>query len=102
MEPERLEPTLAERLEASAELFSEAKAAKALTDEPTLTTESRKQALRERVSELRKRLVIKRTTTSLVAIKEPLTTSRAPRIDPSFRRSRPERRNVATMPPRSS
>ena len=58
VEPERLEPTLAERLEASAELFSEAKAAKALTDEPTLTTESRKQALWERVSELRKRPVI--------------------------------------------
>ena len=59
MEPERLEPTLAERLETSAELFSEAKAAEALTDESTLTTESRKQALRERASELRKRLVIK-------------------------------------------
>ena len=60
MEPERLEPTLAERLDASVELFSEAKAAaEAGADEPTLTSDSRKQALRERVSEFRKRLVMK-------------------------------------------
>ncbi len=60
VEPERLEPTLAERLDASVELFSEAKAAaEAGADEPTLTSDSRKQALRERVSEFRKRLVIK-------------------------------------------
>ncbi len=61
MEPERFEPTLAERLDASVELFSEAKAAaEAGADEPTLTSsDSRKQALRERVSEFRKRLVIK-------------------------------------------
>ena len=60
VEPERLEPTLAERLDASVELFSEAEAvAEAGTDGPTLTSDSPKQALRERVSEFRKRLVIK-------------------------------------------
>jgi hypothetical protein len=59
VEPERLEPTLAERLDASVELFSEAKAAvEAGADEPTLPAEARKPPLRERVSDFRKRLVL--------------------------------------------
>jgi hypothetical protein len=59
MEPERLEPTLAERLDASTELLSEAQAAKAGADEPADTAETGKQPLRERLSEFRRRLVIK-------------------------------------------
>ena len=60
MEAERLEPTLAERLDASAGLLSEAEDAEteAEADEVTVTAEIRKQPLRERVSEFRKRLVI--------------------------------------------
>ena len=58
MEAERLEPTLAERLDASGGLLSEAGDAEAGADEVTVTAETRKQPLRERVSEFRKRLVI--------------------------------------------
>jgi hypothetical protein len=47
MEPERLEPTFAERLGASAELLGEAQAAEAGVDAPT-AAETRKQTLRER------------------------------------------------------
>ena len=61
VERERLEPTLAERLEASAELLSKAKAAPAGTDEATDNAATRKPHLRERMGELRKRLVIKET-----------------------------------------
>jgi hypothetical protein len=57
MEPERLEPTFAERLGASAELLGEAQAAEAGVDAPT-AAETRKQALRERLGDFRKRLVI--------------------------------------------
>jgi hypothetical protein len=57
MEPERLEPTLAERLDASAKLLGEAKAAEGGTDEPT-AAETRTRALRERLGEYRRRLVI--------------------------------------------
>lgn len=59
MEPERLEPTLAERLDASAELLSETQAAKAGADDSSVTAETGKQPLRERLSEFRRRLVIK-------------------------------------------
>ena len=57
MEPERLEPTLAERLDVPAELHSEAQAAQAGAGEAT-AAETRKKALRDRLSEFRKRLVI--------------------------------------------
>lgn len=50
MEPERLEPTLAE-------LLSDAQAEEAEADEPT-AAETRRQALRERLGAYRKRLVI--------------------------------------------
>jgi hypothetical protein len=59
MEPERLEPTLAERLDAFSVLpGGEDEAAEAGLDDPTVSAETRNQPLRERISEFRKRLVI--------------------------------------------
>ena len=52
-EPERLEPTLAERLEASEELVAEEEAETAHDD-----AQSRSQRLRARMIELRTRLVV--------------------------------------------
>jgi CTP:molybdopterin cytidylyltransferase MocA len=56
MEAKRVGTSLAERLEAP-ELLSQAKAATAEADQPTVTPETR-QILLERVSDFRKRLVI--------------------------------------------
>ena len=57
MEAKRLGTSLAERLDASAELLSQAKAATAEADQPTFTPETR-QILLEHVSDFRKRLVL--------------------------------------------
>ena len=57
MEPERLGRTLAERLDASVELFSETRAAEPVMDENPVIAETRKQPLMD-ISEFRKRLVI--------------------------------------------
>ncbi len=58
MEPERLEPTLAERLDASSVLPGEDEAAEAGLDDPMVPADTGNQPLRERISEFRKRLVI--------------------------------------------
>jgi len=57
MEAEHLGRSLAERLDASTELLSQAQAATAGTDQPAFTPETRR-ILLETVSDFRKRLVI--------------------------------------------
>ncbi len=57
MEPERLGRTLAERLDASVELFSETRAEEPVMDENPVIAETRKQRPMD-ISEFRKRLVI--------------------------------------------
>ncbi len=59
VEPERLQPTLAERIDASSMLpGGEDEAAEAGLDDPMVRADTGSQPLRERLNEFRRRLVI--------------------------------------------
>ena len=58
MEQERLQLTLAERIDASSVLPGEDEAAQAGLDDPMVRADTGSQPLRERLNEFRKRLVI--------------------------------------------